>query len=154
MQQRWLLRWDAMCRKEPVRSDSVRYRTFRRLIGSARKNKLPVSSRFGMRFSDASWLGQVRFASVRFDSVRFSVRFQPIPELNGSVDSVRPARFGFLFLPVDDFAMMSDWSAVEAITSHRRRRKSKPYETWLEFAARVSCCAAAALCYTAPFHTS
>ena len=44
--------------------------------------------------------------SVRFVSVRFRVRFRPVPELNGSVrfgsvrfGSVRPVRFGFLFLP-------------------------------------------------------
>ena len=44
-----------------------------------------------------------RCGSVRLDSVRFRVRFRPVPELMGSVrfGSVRPVRFGLLFLPVD-----------------------------------------------------
>ena len=60
-------------RKEPVRFDSFRFRT----------NIFPGSMRFGLRFSDASWLGPVRFGSFprpvpagsrikRFGSVRFS----------------------------------------------------------------------------------
>ena len=52
----------------------------------------PGSTRFGLRFSDASWLGPVRFGSVP----------RPVPA--GSrikrFGSVRPVRFGFLFLPV------------------------------------------------------
>ena len=108
-------------RKEPVRFDSFRFRTFRKLIGSVRFGSIrfhsvpfgsirfhsvpfgsirfhsvpfgsirfhsvrrtnPGSTRFGLRFSDALWLGPVRFGSVprpvlagsrskRFGSVRF-----------------------------------------------------------------------------------
>ena len=75
--------------KESVRFDSFRFRTFRKFIGSVRfGNYFPGSTRFGLRFSDASWLGPVRFGSFprpvpagsrikRFGSVRFggSVRF-------------------------------------------------------------------------------
>ena len=76
-------------RKEPVRFDSFRFRTCRTFVGSVRFGLEIVfsgSARFGLRFSDASWLGLVRFC----------VRFRPVPELDGSV---RPVRFGFLFLP-------------------------------------------------------
>ena len=45
-------------------------------FGSVRKNICPGSTRFSLRFLDALWLGPVRFSSVR------------------------PVRFGFLFLPV------------------------------------------------------
>ena len=53
-------------RKEPVRFDSSRFRTFRKLIGSVRFGSVsfPVSMLFGLHFSDASWLGPVRFGSV------------------------------------------------------------------------------------------
>ena len=37
-------------------------------------------TRFGLRLSDASWLGLVRFGSIRFH-----IRFRPVPDLNGSV---------------------------------------------------------------------
>ena len=56
-------------------------------FGSVRKNRFPGSTRFSLRCSDSLWLGPVRFR----------VRFRQVPELNGSV---RPVRFGFLFLPV------------------------------------------------------
>ena len=70
--------------------DSVRF-------GSVRTTSFPGSTRFGLRFYDASWLGSVRFGSVP----------RPVPvgsESNGSVrfgsaGSVRPVRFGFLFSP-------------------------------------------------------
>ena len=65
-------------------SSSVRF-------GSVRKMMFPGSTRFGFRFPDASWLGPVRFGSVQR------------PVLAGSrierFGSVRPVRFGFLFLP-------------------------------------------------------
>ena len=51
----------------------------------------PGSKQFGLRFSDASWLGPVRFGSAS-GSGRFrnsTVRF----------GSVWPVRFGFLLLP-------------------------------------------------------
>ena len=85
-------------RREPVRFDSFRFRTFRKLIGSVQfssdKNNCPGSMRFGLRFSDASSLGPVQFVLLprpapagsrnkRFASVR-PVRFA----------SVRPVRFG------------------------------------------------------------
>ena len=85
------------CRKEPVRFDSFRFRTcFRKLIGSVRfgKTLFPDSTRFGLRFSDVSWLGPVRFGSFP----------RPLPA--GSriktvwFGSVWPVRFGFLLLPV------------------------------------------------------
>ena len=68
--------------KEPVRFDSFRFRSFRTIFcsvrfGSVRTNKFPGSTRLGLRFSDAPWLGPVRFGSVsvsgidRFCSVRF-----------------------------------------------------------------------------------
>ena len=43
---------------------------------------------------------RTRCGSVRFGSVRFRFRFRPVPELRDSVrfGSVRPVRFGFLFL--------------------------------------------------------
>ena len=61
-------------RKEPVRFDSFRLRTLRNYsfrFGS--EFEFPGSTQFGLRFSDASWPGSVRFGSVR------------------------PVRFGFLF---------------------------------------------------------
>ena len=66
-------------------------------FGLVRKITFPGSTRFGLLF----WM---RSGSVRFGSVRFRVRFRPIPEFNGSVrfgsaGSVRLVRFGFLFLP-------------------------------------------------------
>ena len=73
------------CRKEPIRFDSFRFRTFDKFIGSVRFGSdkcFPGSMRFGLRFSEASWLGPVRFGSFprpapvgseikRFGSVRF-----------------------------------------------------------------------------------
>ena len=65
-------------------------------FGSVRKYDFPGSTRFGLRFLDASWLGPVRLGSVP----------RPVPA--GSrikcVGSVRPVRFGFSFLPVSSKA--------------------------------------------------
>ena len=49
------------------------------------------STQFGLLFSDASWLGPVRFGSVP----------RPVPAGSGikRFGSVRPVRFGFLLLP-------------------------------------------------------
>ena len=62
-------------------------------LGSVRERMFPGSMRFGRRFSDATWLGPVRFGSF----------LCPVPA--GSrikrFGSVRPVRFGFLFLPDD-----------------------------------------------------
>ena len=46
---------------------------------SVHKHVFPGSTRFGLPFSDASWLGPVR------TTLRFHVRFRPVPKLNGSV---------------------------------------------------------------------
>ena len=60
----------------------------------------PGSTRFGLRFSEASLLGPVRFDSF------------PCPFPAGSgikwFDSVRPVRLGFLFLPVSSLWGFSD----------------------------------------------
>ena len=69
-------------------------------FGSVWKFKFLGSIRFGLRYSDASWLGPVRFgwfprpipAGSRIKRVG-SVRFERF-------GSVRTVRFGFLFLPV------------------------------------------------------
>ena len=62
-------------------------------FGSVRMIICPVSTRFGLRFSGASWLGH----PVGFGSLP-----RPVPA--GSkikrFGSVRPVRFGFLLLPV------------------------------------------------------
>ena len=80
----------------PVRFGSVRF-------GSVRKIQFPGSTRFGLPFSDASWLGPDRFGSFP----------RPVPA--GSrikrFDSVRPVRFGFLFLPVFYFVLSRAKSA-------------------------------------------
>ena len=76
-------------RKEPVRIDSFWFLTFRKLVGSVRfgsvrQIRCPGPMRFGLRFSDVSWLGSVRFGSFprpvpagsriqRFGSVRFLI---------------------------------------------------------------------------------
>ena len=62
--------------------------------GSVRKNVFPGSTRFGLLF-------RTHRGSVRFGSVRFRVRFRPVPEFNGSV---RIGRFGsvrFLMITVE-----------------------------------------------------
>ena len=51
-------------RKESVRFDSFRFRTFQNSsarFGSVREVKFPGSTQLGLRFSDASWLDPVRF---------------------------------------------------------------------------------------------
>ena len=63
---RWWATGPAHLRKELVRFDSFRFRVFRILIGSVRFGKTTQcsgSTRFGLRFSDASRLGPVRFGS-------------------------------------------------------------------------------------------
>ena len=76
------------------RFGSVRFGSVR--FGSVRKNVFPGSTRFGLPFSDASWLGPIRFGSVP----------RPVPAASGikwfgsvRFGPVRPVRFGFLFLP-------------------------------------------------------
>ena len=53
-------------------------------FGSVRKFSFPGSTRFGLRFSDASWLGPVRFGSASG-----SGRFQNYTVRSGSAGSVR-----------------------------------------------------------------
>ena len=77
-------------RKEPVRSISVPEFSKIQRVGSVRKNKFPGSTRFGLRFSDASWLHPIRFGSVP----------RLVPAGSGRFGSVRPVRFCFLLLPV------------------------------------------------------
>ena len=82
-------------RKEPVRFDSFRFRTFRKLIGSVRFGSDNSISRFDV--VRPAFFGRVvaRSGSVRFVSVSGSGRFQ-IKQFG----SVWLFRFGFLFLPV------------------------------------------------------
>ena len=83
-------------RFDSIRSGSVLFEYSWVRFGSVRKIIVPGSTRFGLRFTDASRLGPVRFGSFlcpvpsgsgmkRFGSVRFG--------------SVWPVRFGFLLLP-------------------------------------------------------
>ena len=67
--------------------------SFWKFIGSVRFGSM--NSFFRVQRSSACAF-RTRRGSVRFGSVRFRVRFRPVPELNGLV---RPVRFGFLFLP-------------------------------------------------------
>ena len=62
-------------------------------LGSVRKFNFPVR-----RGSTCAF--RLRRGSVRFGSVRFRVRFRPVPVWRGSVrfGSVRPVRFGLLLL--------------------------------------------------------
>ena len=76
-------------RKEPARFDSFRFRNFRKVIvafrfGSVWQLFIPV------RCSSAC-VFRTRNGSVRFGSVRFRVRFGPLPK---STSSVRFGRFG------------------------------------------------------------
>ena len=73
-------------RKETVRFDSFRFQTFRKFMGLVR-----FGSAFCLPRFDAVRLAFSRHAVARFGSVRFRVRFRPVPELNGSV---RFGRFG------------------------------------------------------------
>ena len=66
----------------------------KQLTGSVRfgsEKLFPGSTRFGLLFSDASWLGPVRFDSFQ----------HPVPAgfRITRFGSVRPVRFGFLFPP-------------------------------------------------------
>ena len=60
-------------------------------FGSVREIKFPGSMRFGLCFSDAWWLGSVRFGS-------FPRPLQAGSRIKG-FGSVRPVWFAFLFLP-------------------------------------------------------
>ena len=82
-------------------------------FGSVRRTILAGSMRFGLRFSDASWL--------RFGSVRFRVRFRSVPELNGSVrfGSARPVQLDFVFLP--EKALTYGSSALKSAPKSRIR---------------------------------
>ena len=80
-------------RKELVRFDSFRFRTFEQHIGLVRFG-LVRKNIFQVRCASAC-VFRTRRGSVRFGSVRFHVRFRPVPEFNGSV---RPVGLGFLFL--------------------------------------------------------
>ena len=68
-------------RKEPVRFDSFRFRTFRQFIGLVRFGS---DKEISVRRGSACVFRTCR-GSVRFSAVRFRVRFRPVPELNGSV---------------------------------------------------------------------
>ena len=61
-------------RKKPVGFDSFRFRTFRRLIGSVR-----FVSEFSLSWIDAVWPAFFGRVVARSGSVRFRVRFQPVP---------------------------------------------------------------------------
>ena len=77
---------------------SVRFvsvQDFSKLIGSVRFGKFTYPVRCG-----SACVFRTRRGSVQFGSVRFRVRFRPVPLLTVRFGSVRPVRFGFLFLPV------------------------------------------------------
>ena len=79
----------------------------------------PGSTRFGLRFSDSSRLGPVRFGSIPC----------PVPagpRINRFV-SVRPVRFGFLFLP--DFGSFGVWLGARSLCARGKipkRAKGDP----------------------------
>ena len=60
-------------------------------FGLVRTNTFPGSTRFGLRCLNAAWFGPVRFGSFP-RLVLAGSRSKPF-------GSVRPVRFGFLFLP-------------------------------------------------------
>ena len=70
-----------------VRFDSFQFCTVRQLIGSA---WFASVINFPVRH-DTACVFRTHSGSVRFGSVRFRVRFRPVPEL---YDSVRFVRFG------------------------------------------------------------
>ena len=97
------------CRKEPVRFDSFRFRSFLKFVGSVRfgsvrKIVVPGSTRFGLRFSDTSWLSPVRFGSFP--------RSVPSGSRVKRFGSVRPVRFGLLFLPERLAQAMLSYSSI------------------------------------------
>ena len=97
-------------RKEPVRFDSFRFRTF---IGSVRTIIFPDTVR-------PAFFRTYR-GSVRFGSVRFRARFWPVPKLNGSFRfEVRPVRFGFSFLPDELQVRHSAWQHPPRHATRRR----------------------------------
>ena len=105
--------------KEPLRFDSFRFRTFRQLIGSFRKITFPGSTRFGLRFSDASWLGLVRFGSFSppvpaGSRLNGSVRFSSA----GSVRFLIPSRWCWYFGAI----IILDWVALPALGEKQLRR--------------------------------
>ena len=77
-------------RKESLRFDSFRFRTFRKIYSLRFGNLFPPIRR------GSACVFRTRRGSIRFSSTRFRVGFRPVPELSGSV---RPVRFGFLFPP-------------------------------------------------------
>ena len=121
----------AKVRKEPVRFDSFRLRTCSRIhrFISVRKLFFPGSTRFGLRFSDASWLGPVRFASsIQFPEVSlsgFRVRFRPIPELTGSVRFGRFGSVSYSFLKIGGHLAHVLLRHVIGPVRYRRGRKGK-----------------------------
>ena len=98
--------------KEPLRFDSFRFRTFSKIdrFGSVRFGKVVSTVRRG-----SACALRTRRGSVLSGSVRFRVRFRPIPKLNGSVrfGSIRPVRFGFLSLP--DRHRYPGWASVRSV---------------------------------------
>ena len=89
----------ASYRKERVRFDSFRFCNFRKVMLHCFGSVLFGQIVFPVRRGSAC-VFRTRRGSVRFGSVRFRVRFWPVPESNAWFGSVRPLRFGFLFLPV------------------------------------------------------
>ena len=81
-------------RKEPVRFDSIRFRTFRKSIGSVRFGHLnfPVRRGSACVFQTPSWLGLVRFGSVP----------HPVP-VGSEIKRVGSVRFGRFGLVSDSF---------------------------------------------------
>ena len=106
--------------KEPVRFDSFRFQTFRRVIGSVRFGKIVFSVRRG-----SAYVFQTRRGSVRFGSFPCPVPAGPRIQRLGSA---RPVRFGFLLLP--DFR-------VAALPCHPERRSGRVGERSRANGARV-----------------
>ena len=73
---------------------------------------------------DSACVFRTRRGSVRFGSVRFRVRFRPVPKFNGWVwfDSARPVRFGFLFLPDISCSHQARWPTCRA-HDHKKLRQ-------------------------------
>ena len=92
-------------------------------FGSVRTKTIPGSTRFGLRFSDASWLGPIRFGSVP----------RPVPAGSriNRFGSVRPVRFGFLFLHVSPDRWVIGWRFNE--------RKAKPFRASRSLSGTFPC---------------
>ena len=93
-------------RKETVRFDSFRFRTFRKLIGSVR--------------CGSACAFRTRRGSVRFGSVP-----RPVPAGSGikRFGSVQPVRFGFSFLPEIPCAVQVHSRAYPRRAHHRSERQ-------------------------------